>query len=65
MATRNPAREEAGLREEVDAHRARLLLDVLEEVHDPKKGPLTVEQAKVYMRRLFAEALADERGDGR
>ncbi len=53
--------ENEELRQEVDAHRADLIVDVLREVHDPKKGPMTVEQAKVYMRKLFDEALGPPR----
>lgn len=50
-------RERERLKAENDVHRARLIVDVLQEVHDPKRRPMTVEQAEIYMRRLFAEAL--------
>jgi hypothetical protein len=50
--------ENEELRRENNTHRAQLIEDVLNMVHDHKKGPLTTERAAEYLRKLVADALA-------
>jgi hypothetical protein len=54
--------ENEELRQELGSYRALLLEESLAEIHDAKKGPMTIEDARAYLRKLSDDA---QRGHGR
>lgn len=53
------------LRRENRSYRDLLVEEFLGEIHDPKKGPMTVEHARGYLRKILRDARANARQDGR